>query len=78
MPSRVYFTAPAGEKALSIRVRESPDQVARARASASGPAFRLTQHPTGRMLYVNPLAIAYWIDSPEPRQQPQPRAALRR
>jgi len=72
MPSRVYFNATLGERALSVRVRESPDQVLRAHTTASGPAFRLRQHRDGRVLYVNPQTIVYWIDSPEPKPRDEP------
>jgi hypothetical protein len=71
MPTDIFFAADN----LALRVNEEPSQVAQALTDARGLPFRLTGQ-TGREVYVNPGAVAFWLapgasPPPEPAQAPQ-------
>ncbi|HME05192.1 MAG TPA: hypothetical protein VKG38_19365 [Solirubrobacteraceae bacterium] len=62
MGTRITFTAAAGsDEPLMLEVSEDPEQVETLVNRAGGVPFRLTGAERGDTLYVNPLAIAYWV-----------------
>lgn len=46
---------------MMLEVSEEPDKVETSVNQAGGVPFRLTMAKGGDTVYVNPLAIAYWV-----------------
>jgi hypothetical protein len=64
MPTRIVFAAPGVKGGVLTQVfAEAPDQVLEAFMAAAGMPFKLTAHASRKeAVYVNPSAIAYWIE----------------
>jgi hypothetical protein len=71
MPTLIVFCATEQHGPLQLVVDESPDQVHDAHAAADGAPLRLTRSHDGERVFVNPRAIAYWLERsvrPRPRR----------
>jgi hypothetical protein len=62
----IYFAASRGDVALSVRVEEPPDAVFKAWNTAAQQPFQLTQSSTDGKVWVNPVTVAYWEETPPP------------
>jgi hypothetical protein len=63
----IYFAVSRGDTALAVRVEEPPDEVFIAWNNAAQQPFSLTQASSGREVWINPAAVAYWEETPTAR-----------